>query len=142
MSHWLLKSEPDVYSIQDLKRDGSTEWEGVRNYQARNFLRDQIKKGDLVFFYHSNSEPSGIAGIAKVVKEGFPDASAWNKKSPHYDPRSSQEKPVWYAVQIKFIKAFKTLIDLQMLRSAAELNQMGLLKRGQRLSVQPVRESK
>ncbi len=139
--YWLLKSEPSVYSIDDLKADKTTYWEGVRNYQARNFLRDSLKKGDQVFFYHSNAEPPGIAGIAEVVKEGYPDPEAFNKKSKYFDAKSKKEKPSWYVVDIKFNKKFDKVIPLDSLRGKKGLEKMPLLQRGQRLSVQPVSES-
>lgn len=135
-----MKVEPDVYSIDDFERDKTTYWDGVRNYQARNFLRDKIKKGDRVFFYHSNAEPSGIAGIAEVVKEGYPDPTAFDKKDIHYDADSDPKKPTWYVVDIKFVKRFKQVIPLEQLRKTAGLEKMPLLQRGQRLSVQPVSE--
>ena len=136
-NHWLMKSEPDVYSIDDLKRDKITYWDGVRNYQARNFLRDQIKKGDLVFFYHSNAEPSGISGVAEVVKEGYPDPSAFDPKDIHYDPKSKKENPSWFVVEILFMEKFARLIPLEEIRKTKGLEKMVLLKSG-RLSVQPV----
>lgn len=140
-NYWLMKSEPEVYSIDDLKRDKKTYWEGVRNYQARNFLRDQVKKGDLVFYYHSNAEPSGIAGIAEVIKEGYPDPSQFDSKDDHhYDPSSSKEKPIWYTVDLQFVERFNEVISLEALRKVKGLETMLVLKRGQRLSVQPVTE--
>ncbi len=139
-NYWLMKSEPEAYSIDDLARDKTTYWDGVRNYQARNFLRDSIKKGDLVFFYHSNAEPSGIAGIAEVVKEAYPDPSAFDKKDIHYDEASDPRDPSWYVVEIKFVKKFKSLIPLEELKKIPALAKMPLLQRGQRLSVQPVSE--
>ena len=135
-----MKSEPEAYSIDDLARDKKTYWDGVRNYQARNFMRDQIKAGDQVFFYHSNSEPPGIAGIAEVMREGYPDPSACNPKDRHYDPKNNPEKPVWYVVDIRFVKKFSHLIPLEALRGIKALEKMPLLARGQRLSVQPVGE--
>lgn len=139
-NYWLMKTEPDKCSIDDLARDKTTYWDGVRNYQVRNFLRDSIKKGDLVFFYHSNAEPSGIAGIAEVVKEGYPDPSAFDKKDIHYDEASDPKDPTWYVVEIKFVKKFKELIPLEKLKKIPALAKMPLLQRGQRLSVQPVSE--
>lgn len=135
---WLIKSEPEVYSIEDLEKDGRTSWEGVRNYQARNMLRDQMKKGDLAFFYHSNANPAGIAGIARVVKEGYPDPSAFDPRSEYYDPKSSPEKPAWFMVDVAFERKFERLIPLEGLRSIKGLEGMALLQKGQRLSVQPV----
>ncbi len=137
-NYWLMKSEPEAYSIDDLKRDKVSLWDGVRNYQARNFMRDAMKKGDGVFFYHSNAEPSGIAGIAEVVREGYPEPSALNPKHAYYDTESRKNKPVWYTVDIKFVEKFKQLVPLETLRKTKALEQMPLLQRGQRLSVQPV----
>ena len=138
MQYWLMKSEPDAYSMDDLARDKKTYWDGVRNYQARNFMRDQMKPGDLVFFYYSNAEPPGIAGIAKVASEGYPDPSAFDPKDRHYDPDSKKEKPTWYVIELGYVKKFKKLIPLEQLRKVQGLEKMPLLQRGQRLSVQPV----
>lgn len=137
-NYWLMKSESEVYSIDDLKHDGKTFWDGVRNYQARNFMRDTMKKGDEVFFYHSNSDPTGIAGIAAVVKEGYPDATAFDPKDHHFDPKSKKDSPAWYGVDIQFKKKFKQVITLEALKKNQALKDMPLLQRGQRLSVQPV----
>ena len=139
MKYWLMKSEPEVYSIDSLARDKKTYWDGVRNYQARNFMRDQMKPGDLVFFYHSNAEPPGIAGIAEVASPGYPDPSAFDPKDVHYDSKSKKENPAWYVVDIQFVKKFKRLISLDELRKVKGIENMALLKRG-RLSVQPVTE--
>lgn len=136
--YWLVKSEPDSYSIDDLKRDKMTLWDGVRNYQARNFMRDQMKRGDPVFFYHSNAEPSGIAGIAEVVKEGCVEASALDPQHAYFDADSRKEKPTWYTVNMGFKKKFAHLLPLERLRKVKGLENMLLLQRGQRLSVQPV----
>lgn len=141
MQYWLMKSEPEVYSIDDLRKDGRTYWDGVRNYQARNFMRDKMKPGDLVFFYHSNAEPPGIAGIAEVVKAGYPDPSAFDKKDIHYVPDSHPEKPVWYVVDIQFKKKFDRVLSLDDIRKIKGTEKMPLLQRGQRLSVQPVAAS-
>ena len=138
MQYWLMKTEPDVYSIDDLARDKKTYWDGVRNYQARNFMRDQMKPGNLLFFYHSNAEPPGIAGVAEVASTGYPDPSAFDPQDVHYDPDSKKDKPAWYVVDIKFVKKFKRLIDLEELKKISSLSKMPLLQRGQRLSVQPV----
>lgn len=137
-SYWLMKSEPSVYSIDDLKRDGRTIWEGVRNYQARNMMRDAMKPGDPVFFYHSNAEPPGIAGIAEVASAAYPDPSAFDRKSPYYDAKSKRESPAWVVVDIKFRKRFKQVVSLEELRQLRGLENMPLLRKGQRLSVQPV----
>lgn len=138
MNYWLMKSEPSCYSIDDLKKDKTTHWDGVRNYQARNMLRDDIKKGDRVFFYHSNAKPTGIAGIATVTRSGYPDFTALDPTSEHPDPKSTEEKPIWYMVDIRFHKKFKDVISLQELKEYSELSAMQLLKKGNRLSVMPV----
>ena len=135
-----MKSEPDVYSIDDLASDGKTMWDGVRNYQARNFMRDQMQAGDLVFFYHSNAEPSGIAGIAKVAGKAYPDPTAFDKKNVHYDPKSKKESPAWYLVDLIFVKKFKRFLSLEELKKMPGLDSMLLLQKGSRLSVQPVSE--
>ncbi|MBX9689312.1 MAG: EVE domain-containing protein [Candidatus Obscuribacterales bacterium] len=139
-NYWLMKSEPNVFSISDLEKaaNKTTCWDGVRNYQARNYLRDQIKNGDLVFFYHSNADPPGIAGIAEVVKEAYPDHTAFDKKHEHYDPKSKKENPSWYMVDIKHLQTFKTAIALDQLKELKGLEKMALLQKGSRLSVQPV----
>lgn len=138
MRHWLLKSEPEVFSIEDLKKQKRTGWEGVRNYQARNFLRDDLKLGDLVFFYHSNSDPSGIAGIARVCREGHPDPTQFEKKSEYFDPKATKEKPIWCQVEVEFVEAFPQVIPLERLRGEKALAKMLLLQKGSRLSVMPV----
>lgn len=136
--YWLFKSEPEVYSIDDLKKEKSAYWEGIRNYQARNLLRDTVKKGDLVFFYHSNASPPGIAGIAEVVKEGYPDHTQFDENEKYYDPKSKKTEPRWFMVDVKFIKKFKTLISLEQLKNNPALEEMMVTKRGARLSIQPV----
>lgn len=140
---WLLKSEPEVFSIDDLQRSANktTHWDGVRNYQARNYLRDSIKKGDGVLFYHSNAEPPAIVGIAEVVREGYPDFTAFDKKDPHYDPKSDEKNPTWYMVDIKHVKTFRHPLALEQLRNIKGLQKMVLLQKGSRLSVQPVTEA-
>jgi predicted RNA-binding protein with PUA-like domain len=137
-NYWLMKSEPEIYSIDDLARDKKTYWEGVRNYQARNFMRDLMKPGDEIFFYHSNAEPPGIAGIARVAGASYPDPAQFNSKSEYYDPAAKKEKPVWYVVDIQFVKKFPKLLPLEKLKGVQGLEKMPLLQRGQRLSVQPV----
>ncbi|MEY4607978.1 MAG: hypothetical protein RL625_195 [Gemmatimonadota bacterium] len=140
MRYWLLKSEPDVFSFADLQAatKKTTHWDGVRNYQARNTLRDEMKQGDRCFFYHSNAEPSGIAGICEVVREGYPDHTAFDKKDAHYDPKSKADAPTWYMVDVKAVKPFPRLISLGELREVSALKGMVLLQKGSRLSVQPV----
>ncbi|MFM7205874.1 MAG: EVE domain-containing protein [Planctomycetaceae bacterium] len=139
MNHWLIKSEPDVFSIQDLARAKGriTSWEGVRNYQARNFLR-AMKKGDRALFYHSNAAPSAVAGIVEVVREAYPDASAWDQRSDYHDPKASPDNPVWSLVDVKLVEVFPREIPLDELRAHKALAGMELLRRGSRLSVHPV----
>lgn len=138
MSLWLMKSEPDVYSIANLKQDGTTWWEGVRNYQARNFMMNDMKVGDVVLFYHSNAEPPGIAGLAKVSALAQPDPTQFQKKSEYFDKKATLEKPIWFCVQVQFEKVFKKFVSLQDLREQPGLEDLLVLKKGQRLSIQPV----
>lgn len=138
MRYWLMKSEPDAFSLQDLKKDKTTWWEGVRNYQARNFMINDMKVGDLVLFYHSNANPPGVAGIAEVSKPAAPDQTALDPKSEYYDEKSTPENPRWMCVQVKFKKLFKNYVSLDQIRSTKGLEDMLVLKRGQRLSIQPV----
>jgi predicted RNA-binding protein with PUA-like domain len=135
---WLVKSEPEVYSIDDLKADGECGWEGVRNYQARNLMRDELKPGDPVLFYHSNADPSGIAGLAKVASAPLPDPTQFDKKSEYYDPTSSKADPRWMMVRLAFVEAFPRVLPLELLKAEKKLAGMPLLQKGQRLSVQPV----
>lgn len=135
--YWLMKSEPTTYGIDHLKKDMVEPWDGVRNYQARNFMKE-MKKGDKVLFYHSVTAPVGVAGIAKVEKEHYPDPTQFNKKSKYYYARATKEKPVWEHVDVKFVKKFKEVIPLSVLRETDGLGKMELLKKGSRLSVQPV----
>lgn len=138
MKYWLMKSEPTVYSIDDLQSDKSTSWEGVRNYQARNFMRDEMKIGDLVLFYHSNAKPPGVAGVAKVVKEAHPDKFAQEKGHKYFDPRSSAEKPMWVMVNLEFVKKFSQIISLNQLKEAKDLEGIMVAQKGSRLSIQPL----
>jgi predicted RNA-binding protein with PUA-like domain len=138
-SYWLMKSEPDVFSIDDLARDKTTHWEGVRNFKARNYMRS-MRIGDGVFFYHSNADPKAIVGIARVSKEAYPDSSQYDKKSHYYEPRATKEKPYWFMVEIEFVRKFGEPLTLEGLRQIRDLEGMALLKKGQRLSVQPVSE--
>ncbi len=138
MRHWLMKCEPEVFSISDLKKQKKTGWEGVRNYQARNFMRDDMRAGDLVFFYHSNAEPSGIAGVAKICRESHPDPTQFDKKSEYFDPKATKDKPIWMMVELEFVEEFAELIPLERLRKEKGLAKMVLLQKGSRLSVQPV----
>lgn len=137
-SYWLMKSEPGVYGIADLERDGATTWEGVRNYTARNSMRDGMKLGDLVLFYHSNAEPSGIAGIARVSGLAEPDPTQFDRKSEYYDAGAKKGEPRWLMVRIAFVERFSAVLSLEQLKADRALEGMPLLQRGQRLSVQPV----
>lgn len=140
MNYWLMKSEPNAFSIDDLINSPkqTTHWDGVRNYQARNILRDQMKKGDRAFFYHSNCKPAGIVGLVEIVKEGYPDFTAFDPEEKYYDPKSDPTNPRWYMVDVKFQKKFDIIISLAELRREPQLTQMQLLKKGNRLSVMPV----
>lgn len=142
-NYWLLKTEPTTFSFDDLwnapKR--TTFWDGVRNFQARNTLRDRMKKGDLVFIYHSSTDPTGIVGIAEVVKDGYPDHTAFDPKDSHYDAKSKRESPTWYMVDVKALEPIEPIITLDELRRTKGLEKMVLLQRGSRLSVQPVTEA-
>jgi len=132
-----MKSEPDAFSIDDLKKRGHAPWDGVRNFQARNYMKNEMKVGDSVLFYHSSVVPPGVAGLARVHKEAYPDYTSWDKKSEYFDPRSTKEKPLWFMVELKFIEKFSRLISLDEIRAHPKLQNMVLLRRG-RLSVQPV----
>ena len=136
--YWLMKSEPNSYSIDDLERDGTTFWDGVRNYQARNFMRDDMKPGDLAFFYHSSAEPPGIAGVMEIVKGGYPDHTQFDPDEKHFDPKASPDDPRWMMVDVKFINKFNEFIPLTELKETTGLEEMMVAKRGSRLSVQPV----
>ncbi len=136
--YWLMKSEPETYSIDDLERDGWTYWDGVRNYQARNFMRDEMRVGDEVLYYHSNASPPGVAGIAKVSKAGYPDFTAWDKRDSHFDPKTSKDDPTWMMVDLAFVEKFPGVVSLDTLKNTPELEGMLVIRRGQRLSVQPV----
>jgi predicted RNA-binding protein with PUA-like domain len=138
--YWLLKSEPSSYSYDDLVKDGVSEWDGVRNFQARNLLRDEIQEGDGVLFYHSSTKPMAVVGTGKVVRGGYPDHTAWDPKSDHPDPKSTPEKPLWYMVDISAEERFAHPVTLERMRLAPGLERMMLLRQG-RLSVQPVTEA-
>lgn len=142
MKYWLFKTEPDVFAIDDLARAPrrTTCWDGVRNYQARNFMRDGMRKGDLAFFYHSNCAQPGIVGVVKVVKEAYPDHSAFDRHDPHFDPASTRDNPRWLMVDVQLVRKLKRTISLAELKTyaSAELAEFALLRRGNRLSVMPV----
>ena len=135
--YWLMKSEENVYSIHQLEADGTTWWEGVRNYEARNLMRDQMKAGDEVLFYHSNAKPPGVAGLARVAREGYPDHFAFDKKSPYFDAKSDPENPRWIMVDVEFVESFAGIVSLEEIRATEKLGGMVLLNRA-RLSVQSV----
>lgn len=140
MQFWLMKSEPDVYGIDHLhaqkgKRD---HWDGIRNYQARNFIRDEMKKGDLAFFYHSNCDQPGIVGIMEIIKEAYTDHTQFDSREKYYDPKSTPENPRWLMVDVKFKEKFETIITLKALKANPELKDMRLVQKGNRLSIMPV----
>jgi predicted RNA-binding protein with PUA-like domain len=137
MKYWLLKSEESCYSIDDLKKDNKTLWSGVRNYQARNYMRE-MSVGDMCLFYHSSSKPTGIVGICKVTKKAVPDITALNPYDDHYDQKSSAENPIWECVEVTYLKHFKKIFELSEMRNDKKLQGMVLLQQGSRLSVQPV----
>lgn len=136
--HWLVKSEPDVYSIDDLARDGQTMWDGVRNYQARNLMRDEMEVGDRVLFYHSNAKPMCVAGVAEVCSEPYPDPTAFDRKDKHFDPKSKESDPTWVLVDLAHVETFAVPVDRDTLKAEPRLDGMMLLAKGSRLSVQPV----
>lgn len=136
--YWLMKSEPEVYSIADLQKDGTSGWEGVRNYQARNSMRDDMKDGDLVLFYHSNAKPSGVAGVARVQGPPVPDPSQFDQKSEYYDEGSSKDEPRWLMARLAFVEKFAQVVPLEVMKADKALTGMPVLAKGQRLSVQPV----
>jgi predicted RNA-binding protein with PUA-like domain len=135
--YWLMKSEEDVYSIRDMERDGVTCWEGVRNYEARNIMRDRMKVGDSALFYHSNAKPPGVAGIVRICKKAYPDHFAFDRKNPYYDSKSDPENPRWFMVDVEFVEAFPEVVPLNEIKEHPDLGEMTLVKRA-RLSVQPV----
>lgn len=139
---WLMKTEPETYSIQDLAKEKkkTTHWDGVRNYQARNFMRDEMKKGDEILVYHSNAKPPAIVGRARVVKESYPDFTSWDKNDKHFDPKSTPDNPRWFMVDIQLIEIFNEPIGLLTLKEIKSLADMVLLQKGSRLSVQPVKK--
>lgn len=138
MQYWLMKSEPGEYSIDDLKRDKVEPWDGVRNYQARNMMRDDMKKGDSAFMYHSNCNEIGIVGIMTVARESYPDHTAFDREDKHYDPKSDPENPRWFMVDVRYKRKLKRTITLSELRQQKKLDGLQLLKPGNRLSVMPV----
>lgn len=140
MKYWLMKSEPSVYSISRLKREKKSLWEGVRNYQARNFMTQSMQVGDTVLFYHSSEEPIGISGLARVSRAAVPDPTQFDRRSEYFEPRATLEKPVWYCVEVEFVRQLPQVITLSQIRAEQGLQDMALLQKGQRLSIQPVSE--
>jgi len=138
MQYWLMKSEPDVYGIDDLERFGVDHWDGIRNYQARNYMRDGMKKGDLAFFYHSNCDEPGIAGIMEIAREAYPDHTAFEPGEKYFDPGSSPDNPRWYMVDVRFVRKLARTIPLRELKSYKTLSAMKLVQKGSRLSIMPV----
>ncbi len=136
--YWLMKSEPEVFSIDDLKKNRTTLWEGVRNYQARNFMMNEMRIGDEVLFYHSNSDPSAAVGVARVSKLAVPDPTQFAKKSEYHDAKATKDKPIWFCVEVEYVKTFSKPVSLADLRAEKSLEKMLVLQRGQRLSVQPL----
>jgi len=136
--YWLMKCEPAAYTIDDLARDGVTGWEGVRNYQARNFMRDDMKPGDGVLFYASNADPSGVTGLAEIAREGYPDPFAFKKGHAYFDEKSRKDEPTWYTVDIRFLEKFADVVSLEEIRAQRSLAQMMVLQKGSRLSIQPL----
>ena len=139
--YWLMKTEPNVFSIHDLKKNKTTLWEGVRNYQARNFMMNDMNPNDQVLFYHSNAEPSGIAGLATVSKAAIPDPLQFDQKSEYFDPKATKAKPIWFCVEVKYKDTFENVLSLAELKTITELSEMLVIKKGQRLSIQPVSET-
>lgn len=138
MNYWLMKSEPDVFSIDDLEKVRTEPWEGIRNYQARNFIRDDMEEGDLFLFYHSNATPPGVVGVGRIVSDAKPDPHAFDPKSPYYDPKSDPENPRWLLRDVEFVCRFEEIVPLQLLKENPKLEDMLVIRRGQRLSIQPV----
>lgn len=138
MQYWLMKSEPEAFGIDDLARVGREPWDGIRNYQARNFMRDDMRPGDLALFYHSNADPTGVAGIMRIAGEARPDPTAFDPETKYYDPKSRQDAPRWYLVDVEFERKLGRIITLAELRTRPELADMPLLRKGNRLSILPV----
>ena len=136
--YWLMKCEPEAYTIEDLERDGTATWEGVRNFQARNSMRDDMKVGDGVLFYASNAEPSGVTGVAEISREAYPDPFAFEEGHKYFDPKSDPENPTWYMVDIRFVEKFPDIVPLAVLKETPGLGAMVVTQKGSRLSVQPV----
>ena len=138
MNYWLMKSEPDAYSIDDLERDGREPWDGIRNYQARNMMRDEMKIGDEVFFYHSNCKEPGIVGIMKVASEPYPDPMQFDRTSKYYDPKSTKDNPRWCLVDVEFVRKLERTISLAEIKDTTGLDGLILTRKGNRLSIMPI----
>ena len=138
MKFWLMKCEPGAYSIDDLERDGTTSWEGVRNFQARNFLRDEMQLDDKVLFYASNADPSGVTGLAEISRAAYADEFARKKGHTYFDPKATAEDPIWYMVDLRFVAKFPAVVSLETLKSTKGLEKMVVTQKGSRLSIQPV----
>jgi predicted RNA-binding protein with PUA-like domain len=138
MKYWLIKSEPDVFSIGDLEKAGREPWTGVRNYQARNFMWREMREGELALFYHSNAKPPGIAGIARVIGEPYPDPTQFDPSSEYFDPKATEEKPRWWLVDFEYVATFAELLSLEQVKSDATLSKMMVCQKGTRLSITPV----
>jgi predicted RNA-binding protein with PUA-like domain len=141
MKYWLMKSEENEYSIDDLKRDRRAPWFGVRNYQARNYMKNEMNIGDLAFFYHSNGNPSAIVGVCKINSKPYPDETQFDTKSPYFDKRATKDTPIWSLVDVTFVKKYKKSLSIQDMRALHELSSMVLLQKGSRLSITPLTES-
>ena len=143
MNYWLIKSEPEDFSIDDLKAlfPRTEPWDGVRNYQARNMMRDQMRMGDMAFFYHSNCKEMGIVGIMEIVRESYPDYTSWDSDGNHFDPKSTEENPRWFMVDVKYQRHLSRLISLSELKRYSQLSELPLVKRGNRLSLMPVQST-
>lgn len=139
--YWLLKTDAESYSLDDLKRDGTTAWTGVRNYQARNYMRDQMKPGDRAFFYHSNTAIPGIVGMCEIASTAIPDETAFDPKDSHFDPKATDANPIWCAVEVKYVKHLKKPVTIEELRKTKGLEKMVILQKGSRLSITPVTEA-
>lgn len=138
MAYWLMKSEPDTFSIDDLERVGTEPWDGIRNYQVRNMIRDRMKPGDQAFFYHSNTKVPGIVGLMEIVTEGYPDDTAYDPDAKYYDPKDSPENPRWYRVDVRYIRHLNRTISLTEMRDDPQLADMPLVRKGNRLSIMPL----
>jgi len=138
MQYWLIKSEPDAFSIDDMEKAGTEPWDGIRNYQARNFMKDKMEIGDLALFYHSNCKPPGVVGVVKVVSRPYPDHTAWDPSAKYFDAKSTEDNPRWFMVDFEFVEKFDEILPLEVLKNTHELADMLTLRKGNRLSITPV----